>query len=935
MRGTTKMGVVIFAIAIVLAINVLSSWNVNSGWWDTNYKSCRDFVLTESYGTERTMMPIIFNATGLVDKQANSDDFRLIDSACSESGGNTVEYEILQNGTDWVYFAAFVNLAASTTTKYSFYWNYSDAVSADVHTLFHYANNGTNNDSLVSLNGWSDIQNDSLQVVAPTTNDGVAFNLSENGVDVITEGPLYFTYKVNATLNTGGQLFNGIGDHYAGGGDFTTNNLYQLYGDLPNAQWRYSDGDAIQALDIYANLVWYTIQGNTSAVETIDNHIGTRAKIDEVEFADDIGNYGTATVGRYIKFVIGGSTGRALYRDIFLSNTSFNAYNYSIEMEQGEIVPYNPYLTEDNYIENMLETQNYDYNIRIEGDNETESVSGRFNWNGTYYQGTATQVDANNWTINYTMEMPIINTNSSNFEFFWEYNITTTSNSTLYLTQRRNATGIQAFLLNSGNLTLSDYVVVEGDSITSYGNITRLINTSTVAIDMTFIDEGGNSYAGLLFDSANNSYTKYKSFTVPMVEGSETIVASTVNLTVNISHKGYSRLLTSSIGLNISKITLVENSTDALGMESLEFHIYDEQTKAIISNGNITTFEIWFKDVRVSGSDITREFSFSNSSYAKYIFNIFPNSSSFVIDADISYGATGYDTRNYYISNMAINNVSQIIKLYLGNISDTEVTFTVQDSTLTPLEGVYLQIQKKDVGTGKYLNISRTPTDSNGQTIVGIQTGSTHVYRFIVYGSDGTTILTEKSDTTLSFAQTTYTITIGAGDVFSEVDVERTCYWQNLSSTFTCNVTDHSQLVDNLVFRTDKRVRFDFEQVCYNSTTKTDGESYNCVITDTSTDYRYFLYADVSGNRYLLESGWIDFDIEIMPAFGTIGLIMVILLIMFAAFMSVWSPAASIISTVVVIAGASILGIIGISEVALVSLIFVAGVIVVRMGVRE
>lgn len=196
---------------------------------------------------------------------------------------------------------------------------------------------------------------------------------------------------------------------------------------------------------------------------------------------------------------------------------------------------------------------------------------------------------------------------------------------------------------------------------------------------------------------------------------------------------GYTYVNTTNLTQTVSNLSLaycVSPSTTGL---TLNFTTYDTSTSLAINS----TFEATFYYYAAGGSGAVLEtYTYSNltQNRSNYMFCLNSSGKNVTLDAFISYGKTGYDTRQYILDNAIIGNFTQTIPLYLTATSLTDiVTITVQDQGYNPLEGALVTIQKWVVGTNTYPTIGMFTTSSTGQGIMDLELYNTWYRATVTY----------------------------------------------------------------------------------------------------------------------------------------------------------------------------------------------------------
>lgn len=363
-------------IALLIVCLAAMGSPVYASWWNDDYFNCANWSITEADGIDRVYMPLIFNATGLVGKNANSSDFRIVNAPCG-GGGSAIEYEILSNTSESVYFVTILNLTKNKENIYSFYYNYSGSGVGENINLFVYANNGTRDD--FSDNG-----------ATHTISEG-AINLSVGGTH---NKYIYRNIVPNLSIgkvwfSTDAKIFVGAGEHNAGVGENTTTGYsdYVLRVFASSSNWYVSDntvGDTIITPEKDGQ--WYNLQYNMTLPAT--HAKGTNISINGTWYGD-FGAYGGNHDAIQVIRFSGHANTFGLYKNIFLSQNQFTSYLKAVVSVMGGFTQYTPPPTycAISFIEPSPDnnaTKGFDYNAVIKLlTGGTTGALYRLEWDGT------------------------------------------------------------------------------------------------------------------------------------------------------------------------------------------------------------------------------------------------------------------------------------------------------------------------------------------------------------------------------------------------------------------------------------------------------------------------------------------------------------------------------------------------------------------------
>ncbi len=99
-------------------------------------------------------------------------------------------------------------------------------------------------------------------------------------------------------------------------------------------------------------------------------------------------------------------------------------------------------------------------------------------------------------------------------------------------------------------------------------------------------------------------------------------------------------------------------------------------------------------------------------------------------NAQLEYGATGFTTKTYYLSNASLTSSFSNIDLFLTD-GTTQVTFTVTDENDDPVANALIKVLSYDLPTNTFKTTEILKTDSDGQA-VGSIIQNTQFYKFLI-----------------------------------------------------------------------------------------------------------------------------------------------------------------------------------------------------------
>lgn len=178
------------------------------------------------------------------------------------------------------------------------------------------------------------------------------------------------------------------------------------------------------------------------------------------------------------------------------------------------------------------------------------------------------------------------------------------------------------------------------------------------------------------------------------------------------------------------------NGSDCDAITTVNFNVYDEYTRALIDDRNVTLELI-----------STPSSSNQTSDNGTFTVNMVKD-----IDYTIRYSADIYPKREYYLT--ITNTSTQTINLYLiNNTISSEITATVYDEVNNEIEGAIVKAQRYDITTNSYIFHEMCKTNFEGQCSLHLVEDDEY-YKFIIE-YDGeikkTTIPTIIRETSITF----------------------------------------------------------------------------------------------------------------------------------------------------------------------------------------
>lgn len=305
-----------------------------------------------------------------------------------------------------------------------------------------------------------------------------------------------------------------------------------------------------------------------------------------------------------------------------------------------------------------------------------------------------------------------------------------------------NVTSGASFNITFNNSGVSNYTVIVQDyynsstSLTSYFYTADVNSWSSIYSDNVLVNStnwinssmiismpvGAISYNTTLW---NNTYYNGLSnnFIVSGVSGYNSSVLW--DNYVNISFMGTNLTFNNTLREQTFYNPFIDNCS-YFSVRALNITWLDEVTKAPVSS--VVNGSIFMSIDMPVGNDLYYNFSFNNVTEVGLC--IYPAWASYDFSANLTYESTGYFGREYYYSDSSLNNITDILSLYL--LSDAvgdRIDFEVYDQFNNELEGYYVKVKRWYSDTDAYVVVDFVRTNYLGEASSYIHySGTQNVY---------------------------------------------------------------------------------------------------------------------------------------------------------------------------------------------------------------
>ena len=493
-------------------------------------------------------------------------------------------------------------------------------------------------------------------------------------------------------------------------------------------------------------------------------------------------------------------------------------------------------VTDETYLTPVYETNSTTFTLQVNTSSRIDYVNASLKYDDVWYNTTGTQTGSI-WDFDYTLNVPLIQTNNTNITFNWNYNATYTNTTVVEVSNTAyDQTVWFSFWFDAFTCSSSD--LLEGDAFTCTGNINKVI------------DNG--DYEGVTeWDSTNSTatITEYATY----IESQISLTAPPVNTTTdynattyaNVTYNSNTRLMSySPYTISVYPMQLTTNCSGAA--QTLIFNSYEE-TNA--TTGPAIELDIYFTTYN---GGLSKNFNFSLPANTTHIICLNPQWGSIDIDMESVYSNSsyGYATRAYFLENTTLTNSSQTINLYSHYTSDTDdITFTVRGVDNLPKPGIIVQINRWFVGEGVYRLVAMGRSDDNGNMIIPLKKAADVWYQFILV-DEGIVLNTYSQMTLTDTSLTLYTSSSSSEGYYDYYDnIAFSCTNVTLGDqlTLSCTVSDTSNTVQNYQLKIRKLFAITNVTVCTNNLSTASG-TLTCTIANyTNAQYGWTLKATFGG----------------------------------------------------------------------------------------
>ena len=293
---------------------------------------------------------------------------------------------------------------------------------------------------------------------------------------------------------------------------------------------------------------------------------------------------------------------------------------------------------------------------------------------------------------------------------------------------------------------------------------------------------------------------------------------------------------------------------------------------------------------------------------------------------ELDYSYSGYiDRRFYMFEGFALSNsTTQAYTLYtLETGASTSFIFEIQDNSLDPLPGTYLNLWRWYPELDEYKVVEAAITDQDGLTVMKVEPEDVD-YKVGVYYPNGSLLyLTDAARMACLIDPCTYTILVPETrtNYFIVQGIQHSLSWDETNTRFVFTWSDPSQTTTSMRLYVYKDAGFQNIEVC-NSTSASYSGTLTCSIGNLTGNFFAEAYRSASPEQSFA-SLWNTTRTTVQSSFG---LFLGFLLALVAGLIGVFSPVVAIVMLLVGLIPVVIFG--SINMAILMGIVALAGIII-------
>jgi len=639
-----------------------------------------------------------------------------------------------------------------------------------------------------------------------------------------------------------------------------------------------------------------------------------------------------------------GSIANGTTTNEFMGNVSIGSHNVSVTCQDGaptnttattyfSVLHWNE--TNQTFSNPVYETNLTNFNITFNITGNVANITGNLTYNNTNYPATTTSVGST-FVMNVTnLRVPLVETNNTIKNFNWSYVVSYTNgtNTSAQTSTNYNHSVYWAYYITA---IASPATALELDNVTFNTTVATQLQVATLSTNTTF---NGTAYTTSVVGNSSTQRNYSMSIIMPNPPSSSTLYVWNSTLYVSYGNQSFARASSNS-NITVKQMVLALCAGNAT-LPAFNFTFYTEEDDKIVNATNLSStankFEATFWAFK-NGSSYQRNYTFNLTGNVSYPICLEHNETSFLVDAHIRYYNTSYSTRNYFLENYTVDNVTDNISLYLLETTlSSPISFEIRESNgINPAASVVIQALRFYPDKNVYRIVAMALTDGDGKGFSYLKM-NTVFHKFRLY-RDGE-FMREIEQGVLGGADVaagltlTYSLTVTSLAEIMEIyeQVAGSCTSNNATAIVTCTYDDSSTHLQTMYLTIQKLSNVSWVSICTNSSI-TDNGTLTCSAASAGNGtYYYWLYGKFASSTLLtikIADG--SFNVGQLNIFGTAGLLFSAILIIALVMIGSFNPIVTIFMGITGLVVSSILGMLDISLAALVGIIIVGIIIAIK-----
>jgi len=288
-------------------------------------------------------------------------------------------------------------------------------------------------------------------------------------------------------------------------------------------------------------------------------------------------------------------------------------------------------------------------------------------------------------------------------------------------------------------------------------------------------------------------------------------------------------------------------------VETIRFCGYKEASP--FENVSDMMLNINFNLLEGDGLTVVKQFGFKFDNASCYPLCIYPNTTTYQVNAKMEYGDDNYTDRKYYLANYTLTNVSSTVSLFHILAEDSsDVVITVYDkNTGDRIKNAYVKILRYYPGLdnsseASYKTVEVEQTDVNGETL-GKMILADVWYKFIVEYPVGNVILNTDIEKILTLDKL-LPVSLTSGNLLAynemiQMNTDLSCTW--LATPPICTYTWSNPTGTDVIGTLKLYQNTGFKKIL----------TYESSVTSSAATIAYSITENTTNKRYEAE-GWIS-----------------------------------------------------------------------------